>query len=1226
MIKTIIKHTFRNNFINHILSLLYLLNILVFILLTGYSNVAAEGICARVKMEILQELTFERIAFDAMMKIHNESDIPLSNIRVDIHLQNAQREDVSSLFFVRLVSKDNINAVDGTGTVPAASTSEIHWLIVPSAGAGGNVPQGQLYYAGATLGYNIGGVQSITNVIPDTILVKPQPMLILDYFQPMFVYGDDPFTPETEAPVPYSLGLRVQNVGFGTAKNLVIDSGQPTIVDNEEGLLIDFRILESEVNGLSAENSLLINFGDIMPNSCGTCRWHMISTLSGEFIEFTVNFSHADELGGELTSLIQEARPHVLVHDVVIDVPGRDLVKDFLAYDDTSLLVYESDNIDTDVADISSQAVLTGSLSSMNSALALDFPQQPGAIYVRLPDPAKGNIGLSSVVRSDGKKLLKENFWISHERENHQWNAYLNLFDIDSTGTYILYYQTEHFIDTEPPITRIIINEPSFLNNLTYVNRSTEFLFVATDNMTEVREINFMIDEGAFGSAPNPFMFSQHPAYEEGYHKIYFYSVDNEGNEESPQFIEIYLDTHAPVIETYSATPSIIMPAAPPAISWVDRSLLIEYGFSDDTGKVTVSVQILSGENVVWEYQETISSHTPSYIEWQGRDNDGNLVSPGYYAVLLEASDPLLHTTVSQEIPVEIKAYFTEHPLSPCDQCEQMHPDIAGDIILWQDNRGGDWDIYLYDLTQQMEKNLTPHAGDQTYPATDGARIVWQDTRSGNEDIYLYDRVTDQEIVIEAHPSSQMKPVIAGDWIVWQDNRYGNWDIYAYNMQTHITQKITQDTADQINPSVSNQIIVWEDYRHGAGEIYLYDLSADDEQRITEDMVNQTDPHISNGTIIWIDQRSGKREIFLFECETNSEIPLTDDSYDHAQPAIEGRYIIYTDYSMGIEDSNPWFNILGSSYFLMLTNDPAPQEEPDISGNIAVWQDFRTGHWQIFTEDIAAYFPDSDQDGVVDDLDKCPDTPLGEVTDNEGCSDSTHDESENSAPVAHYQVVTTNEDEIKEILLFASDPDDDLLTYEIITYPAHGVVEGIPPLLSYIPEHNYFGTDTIQFIAYDGTSESGLTPLVIIVNPVNDMPIAHYQSVSTYTYRAVGITLIATDIDNNELTFQIVTFPIHGFLSGTPPYLIYTPEINYTGVDSFEFKAHDGALESNVATVIITVNSVSSGYDVNIDMNINVNIDVENMIESVVGSDHYEWYKDLEEIPLGGCFLLKACE
>ena len=67
------------------------------------------------------------------------------------------------------------------------------------------------------------------------------PEIALDYFLPVDVYGDDAFTPEVEPAVPFSLGLRVNNSGHGMAKSLKIDSVQPKIVENEQGLLMGFN-------------------------------------------------------------------------------------------------------------------------------------------------------------------------------------------------------------------------------------------------------------------------------------------------------------------------------------------------------------------------------------------------------------------------------------------------------------------------------------------------------------------------------------------------------------------------------------------------------------------------------------------------------------------------------------------------------------------------------------------------------------------------------------------------------------------------------------------------------------------------------------------------------------------------------------------------------------------------------------------------------------------------
>jgi hypothetical protein len=79
--------------------------------------------------------------------------------------------------------------------------------------------------------------------------------------------------------------------------------------------------------------------------------------------------------------------------------------------------------------------------------------------------------------------------------------------------------------------------------------------------------------------------------------------------------------------------------------------------------------------------------------------------------------------------------------------------------------------------------------------------------------------------------------------------------------------------------------------------------------------------------------------------------------------------------------------------------------------------------------------------------------------------------------------------------------------------------------------------------------------------------------VSTLKNTPKAVRLAATDADGEPLTYIVVTQPGHGILTGTPPDLTYTPNTNYTGSDSFTFKANDGKADSNVATVSITITS-----------------------------------------------------
>jgi hypothetical protein len=183
----------------------------------------------------------------------------------------------------------------------------------------------------------------------------------------------------------------------------------------------------------------------------------------------------------------------------------------------------------------------------------------------------------------------------------------------------------------------------------------------------------------------------------------------------------------------------------------------------------------------------------------------------------------------------------------------------------------------------------------------------------------------------------------------------------------------------------------------------------------------------------------------------------------------------------------------------------------------------------------------------------------------------------NQDPVADPQPVTTLEDTSVSMVLGGSDPDGDSLTamYYSSYYggPQNGTLSYTNLNVTYRPNTNFFGTDTIRYVLTDGQATSAPATIVVTVQSVNDAPMAMDQSSIIQPNQPRPITLQAMDVDSSPVGFSVASSPAHGSLSGTAPNLLYTPAANYVGPDSFTFRANDGSLQSPLATVQLMVSN-----------------------------------------------------
>lgn len=133
-------------------------------------------------------------------------------------------------------------------------------------------------------------------------------------------------------------------------------------------------------------------------------------------------------------------------------------------------------------------------------------------------------------------------------------------------------------------------------------------------------------------------------------------------------------------------------------------------------------------------------------------------------------------------------------------------------------------------------------------------------------------------------------------------------------------------------------------------------------------------------------------------------------------------------------------------------------------------------------------------------------------------------------------------------------------------------------IAAYDFEHTFSWTGNFAFTQGRlRTSRDGSLLLSTVTGGVRylrlyDPLVAFSQSVSTDEGTSTPITLTGNVGNNGAISFLITSNPSHGTLSGVAPNLVYTPDANYFGPDSFTFKSAYGSARSSEATVSITVN------------------------------------------------------
>jgi hypothetical protein len=287
--------------------------------------------------------------------------------------------------------------------------------------------------------------------------------------------------------------------------------------------------------------------------------------------------------------------------------------------------------------------------------------------------------------------------------------------------------------------------------------------------------------------------------------------------------------------------------------------------------------------------------------------------------------------------------------------------------VAWQDNRRGNWDVYLCNSADGVNWSAASRISDsndsETNPAiavgsAGGAGIVWQqDDQTGNPDIHIATSsdgfATKAISQITANASDQIDPAIAVNsantvYVVWTDKRNGSNDIYgaASNSGPWTNVPIVNKAGNQSSPAITAETagsilhLLWVDDASGNSDIYHAATNGLPSTPVTGSSIiddssgrNQVEPTIavtgSTGNNLevfacWQDRRnvagaSGDTDLYFAEVSSDggTNVFVGDDSTNsnQSQPAIgvdaQGHpYLVWSD----SRSANAQIYYAGSTY------------------------------------------------------------------------------------------------------------------------------------------------------------------------------------------------------------------------------------------------------------------------------------------------------------------------
>jgi heat shock protein beta len=273
-----------------------------------------------------------------------------------------------------------------------------------------------------------------------------------------------------------------------------------------------------------------------------------------------------------------------------------------------------------------------------------------------------------------------------------------------------------------------------------------------------------------------------------------------------------------------------------------------------------------------------------------------DFTTPGEQTVSVELPRSSLSTLQVTSTEITISRNYNQQKIQLSDVLnnnDQRNPAVYEDpqrgraSVVWEEDRHGNWDIFMYDLSIDTDADDNPN-----YLDNSDVDYLDPDDTDGDGNIYEPDGVSD----IDNYGKD--------------DDSDGNIDEEIFNgidddgdsridedIIDPAESRITTDSKDQRYPDIYDNFIVWEE--QWGSDIHLYDLGSDGRFGTADDRGeveitykwNDIRPKINGERIVWYSSRdNNKMNIYMYDLSIDTDtdnIPnyLDNSDVDYLDPA-----------------------------------------------------------------------------------------------------------------------------------------------------------------------------------------------------------------------------------------------------------------------------------------------------------------------------------------------------